>query len=140
MSVTEVRADFPAEPASAGQARRFADATLRAWNCEPLVDIAVLLMSELVSNAILHAGTTIHVVIRLGDEYVRVEVQDGNARDPSPRHYSTMATTGRGLLLVEELAERWGVLSPAPGPGKTVWFELARAASGKAHAGRTSQR
>lgn len=126
MAPTEVRADFPAEPASAGQARRFVDATLRSWKCDGIVETATLLISELVSNAILHAGTTIRVVIRLGDEQVRVEVQDGSALPPSRKHYSSMATTGRGLVLVEELSDRWGVAT-AP-TGKSVWFELSRPA------------
>lgn len=124
MRATEVRADFPPDPASAGQARRFLDTTLRTWKCDALIDIAVLLVSELVSNAILHAGTSVRVVIKLADGRMRVEVRDGSARGPATKHYSSMATTGRGLVLVEELADDWGV--DASRAGKTVWFELGR--------------
>lgn len=137
---TEVRAEFPAEPASAGQARRFIDATLRAWECDDLLDVAVLLASELVSNSVLHAGTTIGVVIRLAEARVRVEVRDGSTQKPARKHYSAMSTTGRGLLLVEELADDWGVA--AAGAGKVVWFELSRSGAvrqaGGTHAGHGS--
>lgn len=123
MTPSEVHADFPAEPASAGHARRFVDRTLRAWDCIALVDIAMLLVSELVSNAILHAGTSIEVALTLREGRVRAEVRDGSARAPSRKRYSKLSTTGRGLLLVEELADDWGV--DTSGLGKAVWFELA---------------
>jgi anti-sigma regulatory factor (Ser/Thr protein kinase) len=122
MSPTEVHADFPAEPTSAGLARRFVDATLREWSCDPLLEVATLLVSELVANAVLHAGTQIRVGIRMNRDRLRIEVQDGNARRPARKHYSSLSTTGRGLLLVERMADQWGV-APA-GNGKIVWFEL----------------
>jgi anti-sigma regulatory factor (Ser/Thr protein kinase) len=130
---SEVRADFPPEAASAARARRFVDATLRSWACDPLLDIATLLVSELVSNAVLHAGTVIHVVIRMNGELVRVEVHDANARNPIRKHYSSLATTGRGLLLVERMAHDWGVEHDTD--GKHVWFELDESAPAAASAG-----
>ncbi len=122
MTPSEVRANFPADPASAGLARRFLDATLRGWRCDHYLDVASLLVSELVANAVLHAGTSILVVVRLDSERLRVEVHDGNARLPTPKHYSPMSATGRGLLLVERMSDQWGVVPS--GSGKIVWFEL----------------
>jgi anti-sigma regulatory factor (Ser/Thr protein kinase) len=123
---TEARAEFPAEPASAGHARRFVDATLRQWSCDALVDVATLLVSELVSNAVLHARTTIGVTVRRDNQRVRIEVWDGDNRAPAQKHYSSMATTGRGLLLVERMSSDWGVVLD-DGGGKNVWFELDEA-------------
>jgi anti-sigma regulatory factor (Ser/Thr protein kinase) len=128
-----VRADFPPEPASAARARRFVDSTLRSWSCDRLLDIATLLVSELVSNAVLHAGTVIHVVISMHGELVRIEVHDANARNPIRKHYSSLATTGRGLLLVERMARDWGVDHDSE--GKSVWFELDQSATAAASAG-----
>jgi anti-sigma regulatory factor (Ser/Thr protein kinase) len=135
MHSTEVHADFPAEPSSASRARRFVDATLREWSCDTLLEVATLLVSELVSNAVLHAGTRIRVGIRLHRDRLRVEVQDGNGRVPARKHYSALSVTGRGLLLVERMSDQWGV-APA-GDGKIVWFELDTAAgvSRSAHTG-----
>lgn len=123
-----MRADFPAEPASAGRARRFVDATLRTWECNALVDVASLLVSELVANSVLHAGTPITVVITRLPRRLRIEVQDGDARVPALKHYSTLATTGRGLMLVERMASDWGVRRTLTGKG--VWFELDQSSSG----------
>lgn len=127
----EVRAEFPAEASSAGQARRFVDATLRTWSCEALLEVATLLVSELVSNAVLHAGTRIRVVLRMRGRRLRVEVHDGNARLPAQKHYSAMSATGRGLLMVERMSDDWGV-APATG-GKSVWFELDLTAAPSRH-------
>lgn len=118
----EVRGRFPPDPASAAKARRFLNETLRGWRCDHLVDVATLLVSELVANAILHAGTTIEVVARATAERLRIEVYDDKRRMPLRKHYSTMSATGRGLFLVEQLAADWG--SEATESGKRVWFEL----------------
>ncbi len=128
MTPREVRADFTGDPTSASQARRFVDATLRSWSCDALLEIATLLVSELVSNAVLHAGTSIRVVIRVSHGRLRFEVHDGDARLPARKHYSMLSATGRGLLMVERMADDWGV--EPEGHGKAVWFELdSKAAS-----------
>ena len=124
---TEVRADFPAEPASAARARQFVDAALRTWDCDAMVDVASLLVSELVANSVLHARTAVAVVISRHGDRLRIEVQDGVSRAPARKHYSTLATTGRGLMLVERMAADWGVRPTATGKG--VWFELEQSAS-----------
>ena len=115
---------LPPEPTSARACRRFLLDSLASWGAEALADEAVLLVSELVTNAVLHAGTDIEVVVDLRDERLRVEVRDRDPRLPSVRRYSVLSGTGRGLALVAETADRWAV-EPAPdGTGKTVWFEL----------------
>lgn len=124
MAPNEARTEYPAEPASAGWARRFVAGTLEAWHSEELSEIATLLVSELVSNAILHAGTTIGVAVKAAGPRVRVEVHDESLLGANRKHYSSTSTTGRGLLLVEELSSDWGVATDAA--GKTVWFELTR--------------
>ena len=115
---------FPPEPMSARACRRFLVATLEAWGATGFTDEAVLLLSELVTNAVLHAGTDIEVVVRLRGDLLRIEVRDGDPRLPSVRHYSVLSGTGRGLALVAETAKDWSAEPRTDGPGKTVWFEL----------------
>ena len=88
-----------------------------------LADTAELLVSEVVTNALVHAGTTIEVAFAFVGRGLRVEVTDGSPHAPSPRGYGPNAGTGRGLMLLEEMVDDWGVV---PGErGKTVWFQIA---------------
>lgn len=119
---SEARAEFPAESASAREARRFVELALRNGSRDDVLDVATLLVSELVANAILHAHTVIGVRVMLDSAVVRIEVRDGSRRAPNHKRYSSLATTGRGLLLVQELATEWGV--DMDDDGKSVWFEL----------------
>lgn len=115
---------LPPKPSSAAQARTLVRDTLAA---SPLagtdaVDTAVLLVSEVVSNAVLHARTGIEVRVTVHGAVARVEVRDGSTVVPSRRDYDDEASTGRGLELVEILASAWGTgLEPL---GKVVWFEV----------------
>jgi len=118
-------------PASASQARRFVAATLSEWGLEQATDVVSLLVSELVTNAVLHARSDVEVVVRLGDSsngdgnrpvWLHVEVHDSSPVLPVVREYEDETMTGRGLALVRSFAFRWGV-SPSSG-GKSVWFEL----------------
>jgi DNA-binding NarL/FixJ family response regulator len=113
------------DPRSAGDARRFVAGTLQPWELGPLVDTVTLLTSELVTNAVVHAGTDVDVVVRLTGAIARVEVTDRSELVPTPRHSGLEADSGRGLALVQALARRWGT-SRQPGGGKTVWFEVPR--------------
>ena len=115
------RRSFPSTPASAGQARRFVESVLEG-DLDHLSYAATMLVSELVANAVLHTGSTVEVVVTPGADRVRVEVHDGSAQLPIRKHYSNMSGTGRGLLLVERMAEEWG--SDRTDGGKVVWFEL----------------
>ncbi|MCW2566075.1 MAG: hypothetical protein JWN54_172 [Mycobacterium sp.] len=82
-------------------------------------------MSELVTNAVTHAGSEVHLVIGRGGHYavLRVEVADFSAEPPRLGGFDLDALSGRGLALVEALADRWGV--ETHNSGKRVWFELA---------------
>ncbi len=113
---------LPPEPASAGQARRFVTEVLGEWRLEGTEEVAALLVSEVVTNAVLHAGTEVTVEVHRSPEGVRVEVTDGSTQAASRRHYDNAATTGRGLALVETLSDDWGV--DARSDGKTVWFDV----------------
>lgn len=118
----EFRTALAGEAPSAGQARRFVAGRLGDAGLDGLADTAMLLVSELVANAVLHAHTDLILVVRIDAERVTVEVHDGSDDAPAPKNYSTLSGTGRGLVLVEGLADRWGV-EPTHG-GKYVWFEL----------------
>jgi anti-sigma regulatory factor (Ser/Thr protein kinase) len=120
---SESRKSFPCTPASAGKARKFVRSRLAAAGLAELSDVAELLVSELVSNAILHAGTDLEVVVRVMPDRVSVEVHDLGSGSATRRHYSATSGTGRGLVLVDELAREWGTVVTAT--GKFVWFELA---------------
>jgi anti-sigma regulatory factor (Ser/Thr protein kinase) len=119
---TEWRATFPGTPVSAGRARKFLESALDTAGRSEVAEVAVLLVSELVSNAILHAGTVLEVVVRVLPDRLGVEVHDQGGGQAVRRRYSAMSGTGRGLMLVEELARDWGTVVTES--GKFVWFEL----------------
>ena len=87
-----------------------------------MADAVVLLTSELVTNAILHARTDIGLVVRREAATIRVEVDDHSPQLPVPRNAAADALTGRGLTLVDVMSGAWGVEERAS--GKTVWFEV----------------
>ncbi len=123
--VTVLHTTLPAEPVSARQARRFVTQALRKIGLPELTGTAVILVSELVTNAVLHANSEVTLSVGRTNGGLRMEVGDRSSLAPSVRRYSAEATTGRGLVLVESLADAWGS-DIRPG-GKTVWFELASA-------------
>lgn len=110
-------------PASARAAREFVAQTLLGWGRAEQTEAAVLLTSELVTNAVIHAGTRVVVTLRLAGGSLRIAVLDESAERPHRRHEPNHLGGGRGLMLVEALAASWGV--SVEGPGKSVWFELA---------------
>jgi len=100
--------------------------------CPPdLVDVAALLASELVTNAILHARTSLTVDVTSGPRGVRIAVTDDSPTLPRVRDYMPGASTGRGLQMVASLADAWG--TDRNGASKTVWFELSPAGLAAAH-------
>lgn len=118
------RVQLPPEPSSAGDARRFVRGALERWGCvEDVVDTILLLLSEVVSNAILHARTELEVSVAARPGRVRVEVVDGHAAPIRRRTSTEDAQSGRGTELVEALAEAWG--TDRLTSGKRVWFEVA---------------
>ena len=120
MAVAEIA--LRASAGSVSQARRFLSATLADWRSTTGQWAAEQVLSELATNAVIHAGTPFRVRLRLADEALRIEVQDGSPRTPRQRHYGMSATTGRGLALVSSLSHEWGVVREAQ--GKTVWCLL----------------
>jgi anti-sigma regulatory factor (Ser/Thr protein kinase) len=127
----DLRTVLPCDASSVGVARRLLRRELAAAGDPDLVDAdlldaAGLLVSELVTNAVVHARTdvTLRVLLRRG--VLRIEVTDGSPIVPAPRRPAGLAGTGRGLQLVDRLADRWGVSKARR--GKTIWFELAPSA------------
>ena len=119
---------FDPHPSSVRSARRFVTDSLEALDAGAVVDTAALLLSELVTNGVLHARTQLTVEIEARGARIRVTVRDGNTVLPSRRAFSELAGSGRGLHLVDSIADAWGVEEEAG--GKRVWFELDRSASG----------
>ena len=132
-------AAYQPEPKAAAAARRFVRDTLQAWavtraaDGPGVVDDAVLLTSELVTNAVVHAGTTVQVTCRLADGAVEVVVSDGHPERlvpeaPGAEPAATEHTGGRGLLLPAALASAWGVAYGRA--SKAVWVRLALEGAG----------
>ena len=121
---------FPSAASSVPEARRFLTGCLQRWDLEAAVWTAQLLLGELATNAVLHAGHSDFRVVVLGlpDGSVRLEVRDGSARPPRLRDYGTSSTTGRGVALVAQLSRGWGVLPSSP--GKVVWCEIVPGGDG----------
>jgi len=126
--VCQASTSLAGDPRSAGEARRFVATTLEEWQLGPLLETVTLLTSELVTNAIVHAGSEVDVVVRLTGEAARVEVTDRSDALPALRTAAEEEGSGRGLALVEALARRWGTRHLVSG-GKTVWFEITRASA-----------
>ncbi|MCN9243262.1 ATP-binding protein [Streptomyces sp. RY43-2] len=137
MQVLQVQLEVRPDPAEVGRARKWARSRLAGSGIgadEPLAETLVLLVSELVTNAVVHTGCP--AVLRLlltgvRDDpsgapagTVRLEVSDASACPPVPRCAEGDETGGRGLELVDGLADRWGW--DPEGVGKRIWCEVDR--------------
>ncbi|MFD9728551.1 SpoIIE family protein phosphatase [Streptomyces sp. NPDC059072] len=115
-----------AEPERIAGARQQIRELLHDWADEEQLDSAVLMVSEMVTNVLVHtdgdALLVAEAVGELGERRLRVEVADTSDELPHKRHPGEMASSGRGVLLMEMLADSWGV--DPRGEGKTIWFEL----------------
>ncbi|MER5948679.1 ATP-binding protein [Streptomyces sp. NPDC001904] len=125
------RADLRAVP----ETRRALRELLLHWGRPGRTEIAELLTSELVTNALVHTDRDAELIVTVGPRGLRVEVRDRAARRPKLRvpnaDDGTHSTHGRGLLLVQSLADAWGVAALGAGrTGKVVWFELHTGAGG----------
>ena len=89
----------------------------------PAADDAVLIVSELVTNAVVHGAGDVTLDVVVADDAVRVEVADREPELPDVLDYQADAESGRGLLIVSKLARRWGV-RPVDN-GKVVWADVA---------------
>lgn len=120
-------ARFPAVPSAIPQSRRF---VRRHVDDPTLADQALLLVSELATNAMEHAGTAFEVTVVTGAESVRIEVSDGSNMPPLVGHRPIDSERGRGLRIVEALAAGWGSGARPGTDGKVVWCELLRPGAG----------
>lgn len=118
----EVTTVLPSQPSSASTARQIVGVACRSWHLEGLVDDLALVATELVANAIRHAGTDMILRLIRIEDGVRLEVRDGSTRPLRPRPPTSTEENGRGLILVDALSHRYGV--EAEPQGKRVWAEL----------------
>ncbi|GGZ68711.1 ATP-binding protein [Streptomyces echinoruber] len=122
------RFELAAHPGSPAQARRLTRARLSGWSvCEDTCDTAALVVSELVTNAVVHtASTRIVCEVQDGGKLLRIAVRDEGCATGEPQSSLRLPEEehGRGLLLVDAVCHAWGVHEH--GPGLLVWAELAR--------------
>ncbi|MFE7766670.1 SpoIIE family protein phosphatase [Streptomyces sp. NPDC057438] len=115
-----------AEPERIAGARQQVRELLHDWNCRDQVDSAVLLVSETLTNVLVHTDADALLVAEMtgdgGKRRMRVEVTDASDALPHKRHPGELASSGRGLVLMDVLADAWGV--DPRGDGKSIWFEL----------------
>jgi CheY-like chemotaxis protein len=121
----EAAIDLPHAPSSARLARQFVADRVCEWHLDALLDDALLVTSELTTNAVTHAESTCRIRLSVSPATLRIDVLDRGSGTPEPRPESRTAENGRGLHLVDALTTAWG-LEVLPGEGKLVWAELAR--------------
>lgn len=124
----EVALTLPQDLESVRQARQFVSRTMTGWGVPGVIDEASIVVTELASNAVLHAGSAYEVRLSLNPQSVRIEVRDHGAGTPEPRPPTESGESGRGLFMVAALSASWGFESGSPGE-KVVWSELVRPAA-----------
>jgi anti-sigma regulatory factor (Ser/Thr protein kinase) len=112
-----------ADTSSPATARHFVQDTLTDWGLPSVCDSALLVVSELVTNAVVHARSEARLRIGRTSSSIRIEVSDDGAGSPAPLEATDDGESGRGLLLVAAISAAWGVESTPIG-GKLVWAEL----------------
>jgi anti-sigma regulatory factor (Ser/Thr protein kinase) len=115
-----VRRELPPHPTAARAARDLLAGVLLDWGAPKALAAGSLIMSELVTNAMLYARTDIRVSVARAPRLVRIAVRDGDTALPAQRHSPLESMHGRGLQIVDGFARDWGVLPCAAG-GKVVW-------------------
>jgi DNA-binding response OmpR family regulator len=118
---------LPHDLANIARARRFLRQTFRDWGLLRLVDDALVVVSELVANAMTHANSGCELRLSLTDSSARIEVFDDGPGTPDPKPSSVTREHGRGLYLVTALTTAWGI-ELIPDDGKLVWAELMHSA------------
>jgi anti-sigma regulatory factor (Ser/Thr protein kinase) len=117
-----VETTLPCTVTSPHVARVFLRSALQDWRLDGLADVTELLGTELVANVVTHVGGAMTLRAVRDDSRLRVEIDDPSPVRPVVRHPGVAEEHGRGMLLVDRLADVWGV-DWRP-DGKTVWFEL----------------
>lgn len=114
---------LPPVRSAVAAARRHVEQACRRWHLESLEDNALLLTSEIVTNAILHGSGAVRLQMHRRVNRLRIEVGDDDPALPSPQVSGSALESGRGLMIVNTLSTDWG--AEHLGSGKIVWFELA---------------
>ncbi|MFF6979383.1 ATP-binding protein [Streptomyces sp. NPDC008343] len=125
----QMATEIPAQAEAVAGARHQLGKLLKRSGLSECADTVMLVAQELMVNAMVHGcenNPALPFSLRATHEHgcLRVEVEDPSMEQPHPRPPSADEEGGRGLHLVDALVTRWGTDSSAPGPGKTVWFEL----------------
>jgi anti-sigma regulatory factor (Ser/Thr protein kinase) len=115
--------EFAAEANSVSDARAFVRRHLLDHGMGPLVDDVELVVSELATNALVHAHTPFMVILLVCEGSVRLEVLDGSQIGPVMVMAQALDTGGRGVAIVNALSRDWGVIANMSG-GKSVWAEF----------------
>ena len=113
------------EPASASRARAFVRGRFASHDLDYLVDDATLVVSELASNAVLHARSPFQVSLHAFESTVLLDVEDASPEQPHQHPAQPDALHGRGLIIVSMLTSSWGA-GPGSNGGKSVWAEFDR--------------
>lgn len=120
--INEAKARLGANLQTPRLARRFVKQAMDRWGARSEVELVELLVSELVTNSILHAQSDVEVSVTFAWDLVRVAVFDSSLEPPVRRATRSDGTSGRGLLMLDALSSAWGI-DVTPG-GKSVWFEI----------------
>lgn len=115
--------ELPDDVLSVGEARAVVRDLLELWGYRDLVDDAELVVSELVTNVVVHADSGCAVIVNRGEGGVRIEVQDQGSGWPDLQAPNASAEAGRGLMIVSALSTAWGI--QAADRSKSVWVELS---------------
>ena len=116
---------FPAHLRSAGEARSVVRQTLEGWCDEERLEDVALCVSELITNAVVHAGSEPQLLVHVRPGVIHVEISDESDVLPILRGAGPEDTSGRGVSILKMLSDRWGALRRSGG-GKTVWFDIDR--------------
>ncbi|HZP29238.1 MAG TPA: ATP-binding protein [Acidimicrobiia bacterium] len=117
-----VQTEFASRVTTPASVRAFLRTTLQTWALDGLGELTELLADELVSNVVRHVGEPMTVRAIRSPTRIRIEVDDPSTDPPVLQHPDRDTPRGRGIMLVDALATRWGTdVHPS---GKTVWFEI----------------
>jgi anti-sigma regulatory factor (Ser/Thr protein kinase) len=122
-----LREALPASPVAAPVARRLLGRACRSWSVQDLLEPAELITTELVANAVRHAGSRVVLTVSLHHGHLQISVGDDSPALPRPRESTPSDEHGRGLLMVEALCKDWGMT--CVGDGKVVWAKVATTAA-----------